>query len=261
MLYCGIDVGSTICKALVIDETHKVLGTSAQRVGGNPDDAVDNCLVAVLKTLKAKRRNISRIILTGRNCEHVSGKDTRESDLKCLGAGAFTLVPSARTAIDTGSFTNKVIRLDARGHITDYQTNDKCAAGAGMFLELVCKSLDLSIDEIGTVALSAQHPVPVTSQCSIFAESEVIFLMNEGVATSEIAAGACISVVGRLIPLVAKLGVERDVILTGGVGKNAKVIQALEEHLGVKMVRYSLDPQYVGAFGAALIACKKEDES
>jgi activator of 2-hydroxyglutaryl-CoA dehydratase len=100
----------------------------------------------------------------------------------------------------------------------------------------------------------------VTSQCSIFAESEVIYLMNEGVSVPDIAAGACISVVGRLIPLVAKVGVERDVVLTGGVGKNQKVIQALEDHLGVKMVRYHLDPQFVSAFGAAVIALKGRNE-
>ncbi|MEX2685003.1 MAG: acyl-CoA dehydratase activase [Candidatus Sigynarchaeota archaeon] len=254
MLYCGIDVGSTTCKALVIDDSRNVLATSMQPVGGNPDGAVDACLDGVLKVLKAKRKAITRILLTGRNCAHVSGKDRRESDLKCLGAGAFALAPSTRTAIDTGSFTNKVIRMDARGRIVDYQTNDKCAAGAGMFLELVCKSLDLSIDEIGAVALSAKNPVPVTSQCSIFAESEVIYLMNEGVPIPDIAAGACISVVGRLIPLMAKVGVERDVVITGGVGKNVKVIQALEEHLGMKMAACPLDPQFVSAFGAATIA-------
>jgi predicted CoA-substrate-specific enzyme activase len=260
MLCCGIDVGSTICKALIIDDTRSVLATSLQQVGGNPDGAVEACLDAVLKAIKTKRKGLSRVLLTGRNCAHVSGKDPRESDLKCLGAGVFALAPSVRTAIDTGSFTNKVIRLDARGRITDYQTNDKCAAGAGMFLELVCKSLDLSINDIGTIALSAPKPVPVTSQCSIFAESEVIYLMNEGVSVPNIAAGACISVVGRLIPLVAKVGVERDVVLTGGVGKNQKVIQALEDHLGVKMARYQLDPQFVSAFGAAVIALKGGDE-
>ena len=261
MLYCGIDVGSTMCKALVIDGARNVLATSMQHVGGNPDGAVDASLDAVLKVVKAKRKNLSGLLLTGRNCAQVSGKDPRESDLKCLGAGAFAIAPSTRTAIDTGSFTNKVIRLDNRGRIVDYQTNDKCAAGAGMFLELVCKSLDLSIDEIGTVALSAKKPVPVTSQCSIFAESEVIYLMNEGVSVPDIAAGACISVVGRLIPLVAKVDVEQDVILTGGVGKNVKVVQALEEHLGMKMATYPLDPQFVSAFGAAVIALEGANKS
>jgi benzoyl-CoA reductase subunit D len=104
---------------------------------------VEASLDAVLKVVKVKRKGLSRVLLTGRNCAHVSGKYPRESDLKCIGAGVFALAPSVRTAIDTGSFTNKVIRLDTRGRITDYQTNDKCAAGAGMFLELVCKSLDL----------------------------------------------------------------------------------------------------------------------
>jgi len=181
--------------------------------------------------------------------------------LKCLGAGVFALAPTVRTAIDTGSFTNKVIRLNNQGRITDYQTNDKCAAGAGMFLELVCKSLALSINEIGTIALSAQNPVPITSQCSIFAESEVIYLMNEGVSVPDIAAGACISVVGRLIPLVSKVGVERDIILTGGVGKNVKVIHALEKHLGVEFARYPLDPQFVSAFGAAKLAYNEANNS
>ncbi|MBN2152324.1 MAG: hypothetical protein JW839_12810 [Candidatus Lokiarchaeota archaeon] len=261
MLCCGIDVGSTTCKALVVDSARNVLATSMQHVGGDPDGAVDACLDAVLKAVKAKRKGLARVLLTGRNCAHVPGKDPRESDLKCLAAGTLALVPTARTAIDTGSFTNKVIRMDGRGRITDYQTNDKCAAGAGMFLDLVCKSLDLTIDEIGTVALSARNPVAVTSQCSIFAESEVIYLMNEGIPVPDIAAGACISVVGRLIPLVAKVGVERDVVITGGVGKNVKVIRALEEHLGMETATYPLDPQLVSAFGAAVIALDGVDKA
>ena len=254
MLYCGVDVGSTVCKALVLDEEHHVLATSTRTVGGDPDRAVAASLDEVLRIVKVKRKGLQHFLLTGRNSTHVSGKDPRESDLKCLAAGAHFLVPSARIAIDTGSFTNKVIRMDAGGRIMDYQTNDKCAAGAGMFLELVCKSLDLSINELGTIALAAQDPVPVTSQCSIFAESEVIYLMNEGKPVPDIAAGACISVVGRLIPLLSKVGIEGDIILAGGVGKNVKVIQALEEYLGKGLVPLPLDPQYVGALGAAIIA-------
>ncbi len=254
MYFCGIDVGSTICKILIINESKQVVYKDAVVVGGDPEGAVSTSFENALKSLKIKKKDLQNIVLTGRNSDNVSLKKGKESELKSLATGAHTLAPSVRTVIDTGSFTNKVVRIDPNGQIVDYMTNDKCAAGAGMFLELVSKSLDLSITEIGTTAMSSQKPVPITSQCSIFAESEVIYLMNDGASVADIAAGACISVVGRLIPLVAKVGIEKEVVLTGGVGKNPMVIQALEKQLGVTLTRFELDPQYVGAYGAALIA-------
>ncbi len=256
MYYCGIDVGSTICKIIILNETKQVAYKDMALVGGDPEGAVTIAFEKALKVLKIKTKDLQNIVLTGRNSDNVSLKKakTKETELKSLAIGAHALAPNVRTVIDTGSFTNKVVRIDSQGQIVDYMTNDKCAAGAGMFLELVGKSLDLSITEIGTTALSSQKSVPITSQCSIFAESEVIYLMNDGASVADIAAGACISVVGRLIPLVAKVGVEKDVVLTGGVGKNPMVIQALEKQLGVTLARFELDPQYVGAFGAALLA-------
>jgi predicted CoA-substrate-specific enzyme activase len=223
-------------------------------VGGDPEGAVTISIENALKALKIKKKELQNIVLTGRNSDNISLKKEKESELRSLAMGAHALAPNVRTIINTGSFTNKVVRIDPKGQIVDYMTNDKCAAGAGMFLELVGKSLDLSITDFGTIALSAQKPVPITSQCSIFAESEVIYLMNDGASVPDIAAGACISVVGRLIPLVAKVGVEKEVILTGGVGKNPMVVQALEKQLGITLAHFELDPQYVGAFGAAIIA-------
>ena len=255
MFYCGIDVGSTTCKILVIDDMKQVKYKHALMVGGDPAGIITTILGNAIKGLLVKPKDLQNIVLTGRNSEYVSFKKMKkESELKTLAVGIHAIAPSVRTIIDTGSFTNKVIRINSQGQVVDYMTNDKCAAGAGMFLELVGKSLDLPIADIGTIALSSHNPVPITSQCSIFAESEVIYLMNDGASVPDIAAGACNSVVGRLIPLLAKVGVEKDVVLTGGVGKNLMVLQVLEKQLGVPLKRYELDPQYIGAFGAALLA-------
>ena len=123
---------------------------------------------------------------------------------------------------------------------------------------MVCKSLAISLDELATLALEATHTVSVTSQCSIFAESEVIYLMNEGHSMAEISAGVCHSIVGRLIPMISKLKPEMPIVFIGGVAKNRAIKFFFEQATGFHLSDLNLDPQILSAYGAALIAMKND---
>ncbi|MHA1734376.1 MAG: acyl-CoA dehydratase activase [Promethearchaeota archaeon] len=248
----GIDAGSSILKIVVVGGDGGLASSTTARIGGDPTGVVGAGVKKLLRELGVKRKQAT-FGITGRNGRGVAKFAEYESELSCLAAGGAYLVPGVRTVVDTGSFSNKVVKVDSSGRVVEYAVNDVCSSGAGMFLELVCKSLDVSLDELGSLALEAGDPVPISSQCSIFAESEVIYLMNEGKGVPEIAAGVCQSIVGRIAPLVSKLRPEPDFLLAGGVAKNPAVRSMLSRELGAEFVDPGVDPQLVGAFGAAVL--------
>ena len=159
-----------------------------------------------------------------------------------------------RTVIDIGGQDAKVIRVDARGELFDFAMNDKCAAGTGHFLELMCRTLGVALDELGPLALAARRPVEMTSRCSIFVETEVLHFLQRGSERSDVAAGVCQALAERVVALVRRVGLEPAVAMTGGVAKNVAVRRAVEQRLGHRLVDLGLDPQLVGAYGAAVLA-------
>ena len=161
-------------------------------------------------------------------------------------------MPSVRTIIDVGGFTNKAIKLNSDGKVMDYVINARCASGSGYFLELVSRALELKdISELTKIAQQSKNPLSITSNCSIFAESEVIYLVNEGKNDFDIAAGVCNSIASRLISLLKKLNYENDVVLTGGVAKITQIKLNLEERLDIKLKELPIDPIFIAAHGAA----------
>ena len=158
--------------------------------------------------------------------------------------------------MDIGGFTNKIVRVDENGKIVDYMVNNICSSGSGVFISLICKSLDIDVSEIDKYAFQSTAQLPISSQCSIFAETEVIYLMNEGKSLEDIIAGACRSISGRLLPLILKVGLDStcSIIITGGLGKSEFIKQDIEEQLKTKITASSLDPLYVSAYGCAVLS-------
>jgi predicted CoA-substrate-specific enzyme activase len=135
--------------------------------------------------------------------------------------------------------------------------NDRCAAGTGKFFEAMARALDCGLDGLSHLSLEAKKPASITNQCSVFAESEVVTLLNEGWDVADIAAGIHNSIAARLSSMVRKVGLTGDMVLTGGCAKNEGLAKAIEDKMGVKVVKMSIDPQINGAVGAALIAAEK----
>lgn len=177
------------------------------------------------------------------------------TEISCHALGAHTLHPQTRTLLDIGGQDSKAIRVDpATGKVVDFVINDKCAAGTGKFLEMIAASLDLQVGELGEAALRATIPSQVTSQCVVFAESEVISLKAWGEGREEIAAGIHLAVARRVGNLLNRVGIEPEVVFTGGVSLNRGMRAALESHLGVPFADLPMDATYAGALGAAVFA-------
>ncbi len=253
-MLCGIDVGSILIKAIVLDETQDnlIVYQSITKSAGDPEGITNKLIKDILKKHKWKKRDLN-IAITGRNSENIS-IETKFAEMNCLATGIHELNADTRLIVDVGGFTNKIIRIDKTGKIIDYMVNNICSSGSGVFVSLICKSLDIDVGEIDKYAFQSTTQLPISSQCSIFAETEVIYLMNEGKLLEDIVAGACRSISGRLLPLILKVGSEstHNIMLTGGLGKSEFIKKDIEEQLKTKIKIPSIDPLYACAYGCAL---------
>jgi predicted CoA-substrate-specific enzyme activase len=256
MYYAGIDVGSLTAQAVVINDK----GITAYRSIGvkpHPVESARTVTDMLLTDQNISWRDIKFCVSTGYGREQVQAEGMSQdnvSEISCHGLGASWLVPEARTVIDIGGQDAKVIRVGANGELADFVMNDKCAAGTGRFLEVQARTLGLSLDELGTIALSAKKALELSSRCSIFCETEVLHYLQGGHSKADIAAGVTRAMADRVAALVRRVGLEKEVTMSGGVAKNVAVRMELERILNMKMVKYSTDSQIVGALGAALMA-------
>lgn len=253
MIFCGCDLGSATGKAVVFDgET--ILSSAVVRSSKGPENTAIHAIEESLKKAGLQRDNVNQFVATGYGREGISFIQCNISEISCHAKGAYWLNPNVRTIIDIGGQDCKVISLNHSGKVLDFQMNDKCGAGTGRFFESMCRVLDCTLDELSTLALQSNHPVSISKQCGIFAESEVISLLNRGVNIQDIAAGVHEAVARRLLALSGKTGIYPDLVITGGCAKNRALACFLEKLLGMKVSTLSVDPQINGALGAALYA-------
>ena len=118
-------------------------------------------------------------------------------------------------------------------------------------------AFEMSLPEFSKLSLKAKNTIPITAQCTVFAESEVISLVGEGKPMDEIAAGIELAVAKRCFVMAKKAGATDSITLTGGCAKNDGLKQAIEKVLKIKVVDLAIDPQLMGALGAAEYARQK----
>ncbi len=253
----GCDVGSTTGKALIMRDG-RVAGYSIIPCAVRPEVTAELSLQEALsRSGLSAREELDYIVGTGYGRIRIPFASENVSEITCHGLGAFHLLPAARTLIDIGGQDCKVIKISSRGKVVDFAMNDKCAAGTGRFFEAMARVLEISLQELSQASLLSSKPAQITSQCSVFAESEVITLLSEGADISDIAAGINEAIAARLASMVRKVGLEEEVAVSGGCAKNRGLIAALERKLGVGVKELSLDPQVIGALGAALVAGRR----
>jgi len=258
MIVAGCDVGSLTGKSVIMKDG-EIISYSIVPTTPKPQRTAENAMNESLRKTGLQLEHIDYVISTGYGREKISFASTNITEITCHGRGAFWLVPTVRTVIDIGGQDCKVILLDDKGNVRDFRMNDKCAAGTGRFLEGMAKALGLDLDEMGSVSLKSKSSAIITSQCSVFAESEVVTLIAEGTELTDIVAGIHRSIAGRLISMAKGINPRKDFMVTGGVAKNQGVIKFLEDELG-KIEKMPVDPQIVGALGAALIAKGKLED-
>jgi len=257
MITAGVDVGSVTAKAALYDAlAGEVLATAYELTGWTPKSAGEAVLDKALQAAGIAADNVSMVIATGYGRVALPFADATVTEISCHARGGHHCLPSVRTVIDIGGQDSKAISVDETGHPRDFAMNDKCAAGTGRFLQVMSEVLGVQVDELGELALQSQAPSKLSSVCTVFAESEVVGLIADGVPRQDIAAGLCASVAGRVLGLVSQVGIRSDVLITGGVAHNVGVFSALKDAMEAKVMRTE-DPQMTGAIGAAIIASER----
>ncbi|OFW59732.1 MAG: hypothetical protein A2V52_02235 [Actinobacteria bacterium RBG_19FT_COMBO_54_7] len=255
-LYAGCDIGSTTGKALIM-RGGEVLGYSIIPCAVRPETTAVQALEKAFDAAGLPLQELAYMVATGYGRVRISSADENVSEITCHAVGSFYLDPGSRTLIDIGGQDCKVIKMNPKGKVVDFAMNDKCAAGTGRFFEAMARVMEIGLEDIAAYSIQSSNPAQITSQCSVFAESEVITLLNEGVDIRDISAGINEAIAARLASLVRKVGVEERVSVSGGCAKNIGLILALGKKLGIEVKSLSMDPQVIGALGAAIIAGRR----
>lgn len=253
MYVMGVDSGSTSTNAVIMDQNRKIKAFSVVRTGAKSGESAQKILEEVLKKAGITKSDLSWIVSTGYGRVSIPYADEDVTEISCHGRGAHYFQPSIRTILDIGGQDSKAIALNDQGEVTDFVMNDKCAAGTGRFLEMIARSLEISIDELGPIALKSTEKIEITSMCSVFAESEVISLIAQNKEKADIANGICHSIANKSYSLLKRVGLREEFMMTGGVAKNPGVVRAVEEKIKSKL-HICPEPEIVGATGAALYA-------
>lgn len=248
----GIDVGSLSAEAVLL-KAGRVIAFTIIPTGADSRGAAEKALTAALLSAGLQFADLAVIVATGYGRISIPFAQKRITEITCHGRGAFYLDPAVRTVIDIGGQDSKVIRLDEQGKVLDFAMNDKCAAGTGRFLEVMAAALEVDLENLAALSVEAARATPISSTCTVFAETEVVSLLAAGTSRAEIARGLHESIAARTSSLVYRVGLDGTVMMTGGVAKNSAVVQALEEKLQVR-ITVPPEPQIAGALGAALLA-------
>ncbi len=258
--FAGCDVGSTYTKTVILDETGNIVSSSIIRSKINPVETANLGIGEAIKDvpgLDGDAKKITYLVGTGYGRNKVPFADENISEISCHAMGVHVTNKDIDAIIDIGGQDIKGITINNDGTVKNFAMNDKCAAGTGRFFENMARAFELELDDFCKLSLSAKNPIPITAQCSVFAESEVISLVGEGKPHDDIAAGIQISVAKRCFIMVKKAGKHNNLTLTGGCAKNVGLKKAIEEVLKVRVVDLTTDPQLMGALGAAEYARQK----
>ena len=248
----GIDVGSLWTKVVIVREG-EILSSASILTGDDNASAAENALGFALKKVDMLSEDLDSIFSTGQGRKEVKIADGTKAEAACHAKGAHFLFPNVRTVIDIGAESSRAIRVSKKGKVEDFVQNDKCASGTGLFLDVIAKLMELDVSELGKLSLKAKRIEEITSMCTVFAESEVISSIHRRVPREEIIAGVHESIAKRIYGMVSRIGIEDDVVMSGGVSNNVGVVNTMSKMLERKIF-IPEDPQLTGALGAALIA-------
>lgn len=246
----GVDVGAGTTKAAVMQDDGSLLTTLTLKTGPYLERAAGRAVEEALEATGLHRKDLSYLATTGYGRHAYPRRDIQITEITCHGRGAHVLFPKTRCILDIGAQSSRAIRVDAEGRVKKFRMNDRCAAGAGRFLERIAKALEMDIETLAEISLRSTHPETISSICAVLAESEVINHVTQGKRPEDIVMGAHLSIADRVLALLRQVGLEGEVTLTGGLSQNPGMVRALEERLDMSVNTGDLSP-YAGAIGAA----------
>ncbi len=245
MKTAGIDIGSRTIKLVVVEDGEIIYSS----ITDTTHDPLGQCNKLLAQT------SFDRILATGygRHFFETHFDAPTVTEIKAFARGAKALFPNCRTILDIGGQDTKAIALDEKGNVTKFEMNDRCAAGTGMFLEVIAKTLGYDLEEFGEAALKGEGNIQINSMCTVFAQSEVTSLLARRQKREDIARGIHMAILNRTLSLLKRVSTKPDIVFAGGVAKNPCIKRLLVNGLGCE-VKLPENPQVVGAYGAALIA-------
>ncbi len=257
MITAGIDMGAKNIKVVLLGDGKRVLARAQLPAGTDTSAATEEALAQALSAAGAGLEDLRHITATGTGRTTAPRATDNVTDVTAGARGAVFLHPATRTVIDVGAEEGKCLRCDASGKVIDFAVNEKCAAGAGSFMEAMARALEVPLEELGPLALKSTRTIPMNAQCAVFAESEVVTLVHQKTAKEDIARAVNDAIADRITSMVRKVGFDPDVVLIGGVSRNPAFAEAIKRNLGVGVL-VPEEPEFVGALGAALVAAELE---
>ncbi|MEG0919236.1 MAG: acyl-CoA dehydratase activase [Anaerovoracaceae bacterium] len=252
MYVLGVDIGSTACKGVVLNDKAEIIA-SAVIPFGTGTSGPKKLDQAIFAESGIPKEDYSKIVATGYGRMQYEEADRQVSELSCHAKGVVYLNPEVKTIIDIGGQDAKAMKIDDKGRMENFVMNDKCAAGTGRFLDVMSNVLETDISNLQDLDKESTDPVSISNTCTVFAESEVISHLSANATVPNIVAGIHNSVAKRVASLAKRVGIKDQIVMVGGVAKNGGVVRAMSEALG-KEVKVPPNAQLTGAIGAALYA-------
>ncbi len=251
----GIDMGIQTVKVVILKDG--AVATRAKASSGfEPTKAAEQAFAEALKTAQISKEEVSQVLATGSGMDMAPYSNGTVSMMGADAKGGVFLFPSARTIIDVGAEEARAVKCDERGIMMDFVVNERCAAGAGTFIEAMARALEVKLEDMGPLSLKAERASPINASCVIFGESDVVSLIHRQESKPEIARAVFDSMADRVSSMVHRLGINPDIALVGGVAKDVGFIESLKRKLGTKILVPDY-PEYAGALGAALTAASR----
>lgn len=258
MITAGVDVGNKFTKVVILKDG-QILSRNMILSGFDQKQAAEDAFAGALAGAGIAREDVRYIMATGAGKGEVGFADGTVTEVGADARGATFLFPSGRFIIDVGAEGGRALKCDDRGKIVDFAINEKCAAGAGSFTEAMARALEVPLEEMGPLALKSTKSIPMNAQCAVFAESEVVSLIHSKISREDISKAVHDAIASRIISMARRVGVEKDLVMTGGMGRNVGFVQALKEGLEMEVLVPD-SPEYVSATGAALAAAESAPE-
>lgn len=255
MITAGIDMGIQTVKVVILKDG-AVIARSKTFSGFEPAKAAEQAFEEALKAAKISKSDVAQILATGSGMDMAPYADGTISMMSADAKAGVHLIPSARTIIDVGAEEARAVKCDERGVMADFVVNERCAAGAGTFIEAMARALEVKMEDMGPLSLKAERASPINASCVIFGESDVVTLIHRQESKPEIARAVFDAMADRVSSMVHRLGVNPDVVLVGGVAKDVGFVASLKRKLGIDIL-IPENPEYAGALGAALLAANR----
>jgi benzoyl-CoA reductase subunit D len=253
MITAGIDCGAKNTKTVILKDG-KIIGKGIVLTGFDQSQAVKESFEMALKEAGISQADLAHVGGTGSGAKSISVADVNVNDIKAMSAAAQYFFPNARTVVDVGAEESRAAKCDQQGGVVDFAINDKCAAGAGAFMEAMSRALEIPLEQIGPLALASNSAIPINAQCTIFAESEVVGLIHAKTEKKDISKAIHDAMASRIVSMIRRIGVNPDIVMIGGVAYNPGFVTALQRELDVDKIYIPDQPEFASAAGAAVVA-------